>query len=199
MTRRALDVGALPSYAFGQRSLLWWGTIWLIAIEGTMFALAIVTYLYLRDRSPVWPMEAFPPALRWGTLNTIVMLLSVIPNELTKKAAERLDLRGVHVWMIVCIVFGGLFIVIRGFEFTALGILWDQNAYGSVVWLLLGLHTVHVLTDFGDTIVLAVLMFTGPLEEKRFVDVSENALYWYFVVLAWLPIYAVIYLIPRVG
>jgi cytochrome c oxidase subunit I+III len=27
--------------------------------------------------------------------------------------------------------------------------------------------------------------------------VSENALYWYFVVLSWLPIYAVIYLAPR--
>jgi cytochrome c oxidase subunit 3 len=39
--------------------------------------------------------------------------------------------------------------------------------------------------------------FTGPLEGKRFVDVSENALYWYFVVLSWLPIYAVLYLAPR--
>jgi heme/copper-type cytochrome/quinol oxidase subunit 3 len=199
VTRRALDVASLPSYAFGQRSLLWWATVWLIAIESTMFALAIVTYLYLRDRSSVWPMEALPPALRWGTLNTIVMLLSAIPNELAKKAAERLDLRGVHVWMVVCIVFGASFIVIRALEFTTLRVLWDQNAYGSVVWLLLGLHTAHVVTDFGDTIVLAVLMFTGPLEEKRFVDVSENALYWYFVILAWLPIYGVVYLLPRFG
>jgi heme/copper-type cytochrome/quinol oxidase subunit 3 len=37
----------------------------------------------------------------------------------------------------------------------------------------------------------------GPLEGKRFVDVSENALYWYFVVLSWLPIYAVIYWAAR--
>jgi heme/copper-type cytochrome/quinol oxidase subunit 3 len=40
-------------------------------------------------------------------------------------------------------------------------------------------------------------MFTGPLEGKRFVDVSENAMYWYFVVLSWLPIYAVAYWAPR--
>ena len=40
-------------------------------------------------------------------------------------------------------------------------------------------------------------MFIGPVEEQRFVDVEENALYWYFVVLAWLPIYAVIYWAPR--
>jgi heme/copper-type cytochrome/quinol oxidase subunit 3 len=66
-----------------------------------------------------------------------------------------------------------------------------------VVWLLLGLHTTHLVTDTVDTAVLAVLLFTGPFEGKRFVDVSENALYWYFVVLSWLPIYVVIYWAPR--
>ena len=40
-------------------------------------------------------------------------------------------------------------------------------------------------------------MFIGPIEEHRFVDVEENAVYWYFVVLAWLPIYGVIYWAPR--
>ena len=49
------------------------------------------------------------------------------------------------------------------------------------------------------TLVLAVLMHTGPLEGKRFADVSENAVYWYFVVLSWLPIYLVIYWAPRLS
>jgi cytochrome c oxidase subunit I+III len=42
-----------------------------------------------------------------------------------------------------------------------------------------------------------VLVFTGPLEGRRFVDVSENAVYWLFVVFSWLPVYAVIYGVPR--
>jgi cytochrome c oxidase subunit 3 len=45
--------------------------------------------------------------------------------------------------------------------------------------------------------VLTTLMFTGPIEGKRFSDVSDNAFYWYFVVIAWLPIFAVVYLAPR--
>ena len=68
-----------------------------------------------------------------------------------------------------------------------------------VVWLLMGLHTAHLLIDTVDTLVLAVLMHTGPLEGKRFADVSENAVYWYFVVLSWLPIYFVIYWAPRLS
>jgi cytochrome c oxidase subunit III len=49
-----------------------------------------------------------------------------------------------------------------------------------------------------DTLVLvALFFFARPLEGKRHVDVSENGLYWYFVVFSWVPIYAVIYLFPR--
>jgi heme/copper-type cytochrome/quinol oxidase subunit 3 len=62
----------------------------------------------------------------------------------------------------------------------------------------MGLHTTHIVTDVLDSCVLATLLFVGPIEERRFVDVSENSVYWYFVVLTWLPIYAVIYWAPRV-
>jgi heme/copper-type cytochrome/quinol oxidase subunit 3 len=193
----ALDVAGLPSYGFSHRSLMWWGTLGLMAIEGTVFALAIVSYFYLRTHADRWPMSTPPPALLWGTLNTIVLVASMLPNHLAKRAAERLDRRGVQVWISVCVGVALLFLVIRAFEFANLNCRWDTDAYGSIVWLLLGLHTFHLLTDTWDTSVLLTLFFTGPLEGKRYVDVSENALYWYFVVLSWLPIYAVVYLGPR--
>ena len=88
--------------------------------------------------------------------------------------------------------------VLRWFEFRSLNSTWDANAYASVTWTLLGLHTVHLLTDWFDTAVLAVLMFSGLAEGKRFMDVSENCDYWYFVVFTWLPIYAVLYFAPRI-
>jgi len=103
----------------------------------------------------------------------------------------------VKLWLTMCLVSAFVFLVVRGFEFAALNVRWDANAYGSIVWMLMMLHTVHLITDTWDTTVLDVLFFTGPLEGRRFVDVSENALYWYFVVLSWLPIYAVVYLAPR--
>ena len=100
--------------------------------------------------------------------------------------------------MTVALVFALAFNIVRFLEFRQLDVRWDTNAYGSVTWLLLGLHTVHVLTDFLDSTVLAAVMFCGRLDENRFVDVSENAMYWNFVVISWLPIYAVIYLAPRI-
>jgi cytochrome c oxidase subunit I+III len=95
--------------------------------------------------------------------------------------------------------FSVAFLIVRIFEFPALNTQWDASAYGSIVYMLLGLHTAHLLTDAIDSGVLTVLMFKGPLEGKRYVDVSETALYWWFVVLTWLPIYFTIYIVPRIS
>jgi heme/copper-type cytochrome/quinol oxidase subunit 3 len=166
-------------------------------IEAMAFALAIGAYFYLRTRVTHWPPNALPPEHLWGAINTVVLLVSCIPNELARRAADRVDLSKVRVWMVACILFGSVFNGVRVLEFMALNTRWDSSAYGSIVWLLLGLHTTHIVTDFLDTLVLTVLMFTGPVEERRFVDVSENSGYWYFVVISWLPIYGVIYWAPR--
>jgi cytochrome c oxidase subunit 3 len=197
-TPSAIDVSGLPAGAFGSRSVMWWGTMGIVLIEGTVFALAIGSYFFLRTRMPSWPPGGVaPPDLLWGTVNTAVLLASLIPNELAKRAGERVDLRGVRLWLVACLLFGIGFNAVRVFEFAHLNVWWDHDAYGSIVWLLLGLHTTHIVTDFLDSAVLAVLMFTGPIEERRFIDVEENAVYWYFVVLAWVPIYGVIYWSPR--
>jgi heme/copper-type cytochrome/quinol oxidase subunit 3 len=193
----ALDVRGLPSFGFSHSSLMWWGTAGLMAIESTVFAVAVIMYFYLRSHADAWPMSARPPDLAWGTINTVVLVLSAVPNHFAKRAAERLDRRGVQLWLTICLAFAFVFLVVRGFEMAALNVRWDASAYGSIVWLLMVLHTVHLVTDTWDTTVLDVLFFTGPLEGRRYVDVSENALYWYFVVLSWLPIYAVVYVAPR--
>ncbi len=176
---------------------MWWGTFGVIAIEGTMFAALLATYLYLRGRADTWPLASAPPDLTFGTLNLLILLASCVPNQLYKKAAERYDLAGVRRWLSVSVLFALAFCVVRTFEFGALNCRWSDNAYGSIVWTLLGFHTAHLVTDLLDSLVLLALVFTKPVSGRRFADVSENGVYWYFVVLAWLPIYGAIYLLPR--
>jgi cytochrome c oxidase subunit 3 len=192
-----IDVRHLPTYGYSHRSLMWWSTLSLMLIEGTVFAIAVLMYFYLRGTAAGWPIGSLPPGLLWGTINTAVLLLSLWPNQLAKRAAESEDRGKARLWLAVCVVFSIVFLVLRGYEFSTLNVSWDANAYGSIVWLLLGLHTTHLITDTIDTSVLAVLLFTGPFSGRRFSDVSENALYWCFVVASWLPLYAVIYWAPR--
>lgn len=193
----AIDISAAPSYAFGHRGLAWWGTMGMIALEGVMFALIITSYFYLRTRNTEWPPGYFPPDLSWGTVNLGLMLLSGIPNHMMRKAAKSFDLTRVRLWIAVCLLFGAAFLAVRYLEFRGLNVWWDSNAYGSVVWLLLGFHTFHIATDVMETLVLGVMTLTGPMKETRFVDIEEDGMYWWFVVSTWVPAYAVVYLAPR--
>lgn len=195
--RPVLDVSELPTYAFGARSPMWWGTLGFCVLEGTGFALAVGAYLYLAFLNPQWPLSAPPPDLIWASLLTAVLLVSVIPNYLAKKYAEAEDLSKTQIYLIVVLALGLAAIGLRFLEFGRLHVKWDQNAYGSSLWALLGLHTAHIITDVADTAVLLVLMFTRHAHGKRFSDVGDNAFYWNFVVLSWLPIYALLYWGPR--
>jgi heme/copper-type cytochrome/quinol oxidase subunit 3 len=196
--RAVLDLSRLPLHGMGSASVTWWGTLSFMLIEGTGFALVIGVYFYLESLAPEWPIGAPLPDLGPGSFVTIILLISVVPNLLISRWAGREELRKVQIGIIVMSLLCVAPLVLRFYEFPALHVRWDSNAYGSIVWTLLGLHMSHLATDLGDTLVLAVIMFTkhGP-NKRRFGDIQDNALYWNFVVLTWLPIYGCIYWIPR--
>jgi heme/copper-type cytochrome/quinol oxidase subunit 3 len=197
--RTVIDAAPLPDHAFGSRSIMWWSTMIIIAIESTVFALAIGSYFYIQGNEEAWPPpDTALPGLLWPTINVFILLASLIPNELTKRAAEDMRLGAVRVWITIAVLFSVAFVAVRAIEYTRLNVSWDSNAYGSVTWTLLSFHTLHLVTDLIDSTVLTVLMFTKHGDKpKRFVDVAENAYYWYFVVLTWIPIYLVLYWVPR--
>ena len=193
------DVAELPSHKFGPSSLTWWGIIAFMVIEGTFFALAFAAYFFLMGHEQGWPPEARrAPNLLWGTLFLIVILASEIPNSMIKKAARDRDVPAIRALMPVIIGIGGLLLVIRGFEFNNLNCRWTDDAYSSIVWAILFLHTTHILTDWGDTVVLWFLMMTDVgWEGRRLVDTDENCLYWRYVWLLWIPVYLLVYWVPR--
>ena len=197
-SRAAIDVSGLPEFAFGSRTLTWWGVMGFLAIEGTMLVICFVSYFYLRTRVLEWPPAPVKaPVLFWPTINLVVLLLSIVPMHLVSRAAKHLDKRKVIIWTIVCDVVGLLFITIRAFEFGSLNVSWDTNAYGSIIWTILVIHTFHLVSEVIETIVMTIIVLRGHTEPKYFVDSTDNALYWYFIVGIWVPCYVLIYLGPR--
>ncbi len=196
--QRIIDVSGLPHTVFGSgQSILWWGTMGMVVIEGTFFALLLASYFYLRTRVTDWPPAQTVPSLTFGTINIVIAVVSLVPNYLAKKAGSSLNLTGCRILLTIMSLISIACLILRWFEFPSLNCMWYDNAYASVTWVLLGMHTIHLVTDGFDTWVLNIMMFTGPIQGKRFMDVSENCLYWNFVVLAWIPIYLVLYWAPR--
>jgi heme/copper-type cytochrome/quinol oxidase subunit 3 len=193
-----LDVKPLPVSAFGSRSLLWWGTFGFMLIEGTGFVLAVAAYFYLRGQTSIWPTAGHrPPDLLAGAAFTVVGIASGLPNMWVAAKAKQKNAKAVRWGVLLMTLIGVLMMGIRGFEFAHLNIRWNTDAYGSAIWLLMFLHTTHVITDLGDTAVLSWWLFSHPIGDDQFSDVNDNAGYWNFVILAWLPIYLLVYWGPR--
>ncbi len=197
-TRFVGDASHLPDHGFGSRSTTWWGVVGFMTIEGAAFALAFAAYFFLMAQEKQWPASAAPPDLLWGTATLALLILSEIPNVLVKRAAEREDMKRVRVLLVIMSLIPLAVFVTRGIEYDHLNIGWDRNAYGSITWALLLMHTIHLATDWVDTLVLAALMHTRHgYKGRRFVDTGENALYWHFIVGSWVLVYAMIYWVPR--
>jgi cytochrome c oxidase subunit III len=191
------DVSGLPNHNFGSTSLGWWGVVGFMLIEGMGFVLALGVYFYLLPYERTWPPVNPPPSLLWGTLFTVLALLSELPNYWIKKRAEKYDLAAVRFGLLLMTLVGLVLLGIRAMEFTALNVSWDRNAYGSIVWALLALHTTHMATDVYDSGVLTALSFAKKFDGRKFSDVADNALYWHFIVWSWVVLYFVVYWTPR--
>jgi len=189
-----IDLSDLPASAMGPRSLLWWGTFGFMLIEGMAFLLAAGAYLYLRGQAPEWPLAGRQPPDHWaGAVFTLLAVASVLPNLWLADRAKKKDARAVRWGVLLMTLIAIALMVVRGFEFAHLNVRWDDDAYGSLVWLLMVLHTTHVVTDLGDTAVLGLWLFTHEVGDDQFSDVNDNAGYWDFVILAWIPVYLLVY------
>jgi cytochrome c oxidase subunit III len=195
--RVVADVSALPRTVFGHRSLMWWGTLGFIVIEGTTLFICVVSYFYLRRNFSTWPPEhVYRPALLIPTIQAGLMLLSNIPMRWADRASTRMDVSGVRRGFLICSVLAGIMTVLRWFEFKSLNVGWDSNAYGSAAWATLTAHGTLLLLQLAETGAFTVLLYRGPLEERDLAGASDNALYWYFMTGVWIPLYLVVFLSP---
>jgi cytochrome c oxidase subunit 3 len=197
--RPEASVAELPTVTFGHRSLMWWGTLGFMTIEGWTTALLVASYLYLRQNYDAWPPLRTPhPSLLIPTINLAIMLVSFVPMQLASAAAKELDEGAVKRWLLVsCIVLAPI-IVLRWWELWALNTRWDTNAYGSAAWVIVGFHTSLLLLDVADTWGLTLFFFLKKMPVKAFSDTADNSFSWYFTVGIWCPLYLIVYVGPRI-
>jgi heme/copper-type cytochrome/quinol oxidase subunit 3 len=194
----SIDVSRLPTVTFGSKSLMYWGTMAFMVIEGWTLALAAMSWFYLRQNEQHWPPLRTPdPRLLIPTINVLLMLFCLVPAILASRAAQKLDRQAVTKWLFVSGAVGLLILVLRWHELWALYVRWDTNAYGSVAWLLVGLHGTLIMIDVADTIGLGVMFARKELPPHYYSDGVDNTMYWYFTVLSWIPIYLIVYVGPR--
>lgn len=206
-TRHVLDVSEMPDGALDHRSPIWWGNLCLLIIETTMFGILIAAYFYIRLNFSQWPPPQpnfFPPNfdpvpdLGVSIVNLLVILVSCAPMILADRSALHLNRRRVDQGLIGCIALGLVAIALRWFEFHALKFRWDDNAYGSVVWMILGVHLTHLIVGTCENGIMLAWVMRHGLDAKHARDIRVTAVYWYWIAGIWVLLWAIVFIGPRV-
>lgn len=182
---------------------------WIMAF----ICLAIVN-LQLRGAAPTWPpagVEPLSPVL--PTLVTVGLLVSVWLARRGALAITALDLRGfVGAWR-ATLLLGLAFIAVMAFEWMTVPgapqtivllpdgsqITGDTTQYYTVFRLMTGFHAVHALAIVYYLFSVLRRAQAGAFKPTRTRpapdtwDVEAGAKLWYFVVVAWILFYVVLY------
>lgn len=196
--RALIDVSALPTVVFGSRAPTWWGMMCFMAVETTTLAICAASYFYLRKNFNAWPPEGTPsPSLFVPTLSLIALLASNWIAWSMDRAAKAEDFARTRRLLVIGSLVGLALFGVRLLEFRSLNTSWDSNAYGSIVWVIMGLHASLLFMDTMETGGLAVVFLLGRAQRKHFTHASENGIYWFFTTLSWVPLYLAIFWGPR--
>ena len=203
---RTIDVRDLQSTVFDYRAPLWWGNTLLLFIETAMFGILVTIYFsVMMNTSPFPPprVDRLPvlydpvPDLTLPVINLVVLLASLIPGIWLDISARKRNARAVKIALILTLSFNIASIVIRYFEFDSLHFKWNDNAYGSITWMILGMHLLHIIALGCEDIYLLIWTFAKGMDDKHAVDLTVTAVYWYWIVGIWVLLFPLVYLVPR--
>jgi len=201
-----LDVRDLPAIGFDHRAPLWWGNTLLLFVETTMFGILIAMYFDIAMNTNPFPpprVDRFPvlynpvPDLFLPVIGLIVLLLSLVPGIWLDKAARRRDVGAVKIAILFTLAFNVAALVIRYYEFDSLHFKWNDNAYGSITWIILGIHMFHLIVMLCEDTYLVIWTYTKGMDDKHALDLTVLAVYWYWIVGMWIVLFTIVYLVPR--
>jgi cytochrome c oxidase subunit 3 len=168
-------------------------TLWVgIGSIVMMFAGLTSAYIVKRNQSG-WVSYELPMAFWYST---IIILLSSLTIHLSAKCFKERLMGRYRKWMAATMLLGVLFVVLQfiGFkDFWQMGMTLQANVAFSFLYVIVGLHGVHVLGGVIALIVMSLKAFSRKTRNYSIVPVDLLCTYWHFVDLLW--IYLLIFLI----
>jgi cytochrome c oxidase subunit 3 len=197
--------------------------MWIFLLSDTfIFSCFLLSYMTVRWSTKVpWPNPSEVFALNIGGQNIPLILIAImtfilISSSGTMAMAVKFgysqDRKKTAILMLVTAAFGATFVGMQAFEWTKLilegvrpwGNPWGAPQFGSSFFLITGFHGTHVSIGVIFLIAIARKVWRGDFDVNRrgfftsrkgnYEIVEITGLYWHFVDLVWVFIFALFYL-----
>lgn len=194
-----------------------WGKamMWIFLVSDTfIFSCFLVGYMTVRiSTTEPWPLatEVFalsifgsdPVPLVLIAIMTFILITSSGTMALAVNYGYRKDKKKTVLLMCATAALGASFVCMQAFEWTKLisegvrpwGNPWGAPQFGSVFFMVTGFHGLHVSAGVIYLLIIARKVAKGHYDKKGFEIVEITGLYWHFVDLVWVFIFAFFYLL----
>ena len=187
--------------------------MWIFLVtEVLFFGGLFLTYAVYRG----WYPQAFAAAshelIVWaGTLNTVVLITSSLTMALAVHAAQIGRRRALIALLLVTMALGCVFLGVKAFEYwteylehhvPGLGFQFEPEfflhaqLFFSLYFIMTGVHALHMIIGLGIMAVMVWMSWHGRFTPEYYNPIEVSGLYWHFVDIVWIVIFALIYLIP---
>jgi cytochrome c oxidase subunit 3 len=193
-----------------------WGKamMWIFLVSDTfIFTCFLTSYMNVRwTTTEPWPYASEIFALSFGgapipliliAIMTFILITSSGTMALAVNYGYRRDKEKTALLMFATAAFGASFVGMQAFEWTKLiteegirpwGNPFGAPQFGSVFFMITGFHGLHVTGGVIYLLIVALKVRAGHYEKKGYEIVEIAGLYWHFVDLVWVFIFAFFYL-----
>jgi cytochrome c oxidase subunit III len=169
----------------------WWGMVIVIATEGMIFLVLLAANFFLRATSKQWPPSGIElPELFQTSIFTAVLLGSSLPIFWVDWAIERGRMRAVRIGLALSWIMGAAFLVHTMLDFRELHFGWQDTSYGSIYYVIIGLHALHVVVGLLFSLIVQLKIALGRIDRDRHLTLTVFSLYWHFVDVVWIFVFS---------
>jgi len=172
--------------------------IWLFLATEVMFFTGLIgTYIIIRMGTPVWPDPEQRLNVPITALNTFFLICSSATMVKAVEAAMQGSRGGLLRWLGLTVVIGSIFVGIQAYEYVELfheGRLPNLDLFYSTFYAMTGFHGLHVSFGVLWLAIVWIAALFGKIPQRKYMTVELAGLYWHFVDLVWVFIFAFFYL-----
>ena len=190
-TAPRLGVGPLPA---PRRTVL--GMLLVVGAEAMVLGTLLATYFAIKGGSPRWPAKGVKLGTYLPTVITITAAMSAVAAAWMVHAVRRNDQRNGFAAAVLTIVLGLAMANAQWYSMHKAGFAASKHAYGTLYYLLIGFHLVHLVAGIVMLVIVAGQILAGHVHRDD-GNVRAASIFWQFGNAAWFSIMFTLFALSR--
>ena len=175
------------------------GILLFILSEIMLFASFFAAYFFIRvvTGPETWPPPGVELPVLIAGINTVVLISSSFTVHYALEAIRKDNHEGLKLGLVLTWLLGATFLFIQINEYIHIGFTPRDGAFGSIFFSLTGLHGAHVFVGLLLLTFATIRAFRGHFgpAQKDHLGVEVPGIYWHFVDIMWIIVFASIYIL----